>query len=156
MFLYSSLPWDSLRQQVISSDGKQRADSTNSKEADNISCREEGHTGDKTSTMVVRKETQVKAEEVKMACVCVCACESIETACPGARENYKYKHAASTVGNLQPGWSRFHSSKCHLSNVLAYYDLSSLRSCWGIPCSLTAGPPTHNWLGSRSISASRP
>lgn len=29
-------------------------------------------------------------------------------------------------------------------------------SCWGIPCSLTAGPPTHNWLGSRSISASRP
>lgn len=29
-------------------------------------------------------------------------------------------------------------------------------SCWGIPCSLTAGPPTHNWSGSRSISASRP
>lgn len=29
-------------------------------------------------------------------------------------------------------------------------------SHWGIPCSLTAGPPTHNWLGSRSISASRP
>lgn len=29
-------------------------------------------------------------------------------------------------------------------------------SCWGIPYSPTAGPPTHNWLGSHSISASRP
>lgn len=42
--------------------------------------------------------------------------------------DYKYKPAASTVGNLQPGWSRFHSSKCHLSNVLAYYDLSFMCS----------------------------
>lgn len=88
--------------------------------------------------------------------MCVCVCDSIETVCGAAGENYKYKDAASAVGNLQPGWSRFHSSKCHLSNVLAYYDLSSPCSCWGIPCSLTAGPPTHNWLGRRSISASRP
>lgn len=29
-------------------------------------------------------------------------------------------------------------------------------SCRGIPCSLTAGPLVHNWLGSCSISASRP
>lgn len=79
-----------------------------------------------------------------------------EIAQRGARQDYKYKPAASTVGKLQPGWSRFHSSKCHLSNVLAYYDLSFMCSYWGIPCSLTAGPPTHNWLGSRSISASRP
>lgn len=59
-------------------------------------------------------------------------------------ENYKYKAAASMVSNLQPGWSRFHSSKCHLSNVLAYYDLSFMCSCRGIPCSLTAGPLVHN------------
>lgn len=83
-------------------------------------------------------------------------CDFKESARQDAGENYKYKPAACMVGNLQPGWSRFHSSKCHLSKVLAYYDLSSLCSCSGISCSLTAGPPTHNWLGSRSISASRP
>lgn len=59
---------------------------------------------------------------------CLCTCDSTVTARRGARENYKYKQAASAVGNLQPGWSRFHSSKCHLSNVLAYYDLSFVRS----------------------------
>lgn len=79
-----------------------------------------------------------------------------ETAWRDAAENYKYKPAASMVSNLQPSWSRFHSSKCHLSNVLAYYDLSFMCSCRGIPCSLTAGPLVHNWLGSCSISASRP
>lgn len=89
-------------------------------------------------------------------CVCVVVGVFREMARQGAAENYKYKPAASMVSNLQPGWSRFHSSKCHLSNVFAYYDLSFMCSCWGIPCSLTAGPPTHNWLGSRSISASRP
>lgn len=31
-----------------------------------------------------------------------------------------------------------------------------MGSWWGIPCSLTAGLLTHNWLGSHSISASRP
>lgn len=67
-----------------------------------------------------------------MACgragVGVCTYDSIVTTRHGARESYKYKQAASAVGNLQPGWSRFHSSKCRLSNVLAYYDLSSVRS----------------------------
>lgn len=78
---------------------------------------------------------QVEAREAKMwACACgrarvgVCTCDSIVTTRRGTRESYKYKQAASAAGNLQPGWSRFHSSKCHLSNVLAYYDLSSARS----------------------------
>lgn len=77
-----------------------------------------------------------------------------ETAKRSSGEPYKYQPAASVVGYLQPGWSHFHSSKCHLCNVLVCYKLSFMGSWWGIPCSLAAGLDTH-WLRSCHISASR-
>lgn len=103
-----------------------------------------------------RQDKVAEGEALVDECVCGIVAGFREIAWWSAGDNYKYKPAANTVGNLQPGWSRFHSSKCRLSNVLAYYDLSFMCSCWGIPCSETAGPPAHNWSGSRSISTSRP
>lgn len=162
MLLYTFFPRDTPQQQEMTPQtGSEGPTALTAWKPRTWAAGPEGRAGDGTSVKVVMNKAHFKVWRSKdgiWACTCgrgVCTCDSIETARRGAGENYKYKHSAGT-GNLQPSSSRFHSSKCHLSNVLAYYDLSSVLSRWGIPCSLTARPPTHNWLGSRSISASRP
>lgn len=69
-------------------------------------------------------------EEEAVVCVvlwCVVGCQR-KSHSEMQQRTINKKPAASTLGNLQPGRSRFHSSKSHLSNVLAYYDLSFMCS----------------------------